>query len=87
MRDDLTYYLKLSALACVSLALALMRLLGVTGLAFQAVAHLWVGGLIAARIRGRDSTGTGCMYLAIALSVVEIVAALKFDNLFGTLKP
>jgi len=65
----------------ISTALGLARVAGLTHIAFQAAAHVWVGGLIACRMRGKDKIGSGCMYQALGLSVLETVCAV-----FGTFK-
>jgi len=63
----------------VSVAAAAMRVIGCRHQAFQAVAHLWVGGLIGAWLTGRRRR---YLRMAVALTIVEIaVAAGDFINL------
>lgn len=62
------------------------RFAGVKTVAFQAIAHCYVGGLYGAFIRdyriatinGRQTTpaGDGCLLLAIGLTICEIVAVV-----------
>jgi hypothetical protein len=70
-------------LILVSIVLAVMRIGGVKGESFQAVAHLWVGGLFASG--GTEhyytwGTGTGSsmvkIELAVVLSLVELACFL-----------
>jgi hypothetical protein len=59
----------------IAVILTGIRLYGITHIAFQAAAHLYVGGLIAAWYNNRKSKH---LYLAIALSVLEVAAFLYF---------
>jgi hypothetical protein len=61
----------LVAVLAVSYLLGALRLAGARHEAFQAVAHLWVGGLIGARIAAGEKE---CGRIAFALSVLELVA-------------
>lgn len=55
-----------------SVALGAARLAGVRHIAFQAVAHLWVGGLVGAQVaRGGDRF---LLWVTVALSVLELGA-------------
>ena len=58
----------------LSALLAFMRLDGVTHIAFQAAAHLYVGGMIIAAVKTRKP-----VYWAhvIVLSVIETLVALR----------
>lgn len=65
----------------VSVALAIIRIFGVTSIAFQAVAHLWVGGLfaVAVALRWHDVPNTNRLnywWMACALTVVETIMFL-----------
>ena len=68
----------------VSAALAILRVAGEKGEIFQAVAHVWVGGLCGAWLMGRlhgrplssdplDLDAELARDLAIALSIVEVI--------------
>lgn len=61
-----------------SVALALIRAGGEMGQAFQAVAHVFVGGLFAAYATTKRPIH---LVLAIALSVVEVACFLYFKFL------
>ena len=77
----------------IAAVLAAIRIAGHTSEAYQAIAHLFVGGLFAAAwveyrctwadggLWGQDRATRGAMhklYLALALSVVEVACALWF---------
>lgn len=69
----------------VSLVIAGLRIAGVTHESYQAAAHLFVGGLVAAYWTQRgtgfwdvDSKGFTNLLLAIALTVVEVACFLWF---------
>jgi len=71
-------------LIAVSVALAGLRIYGITNQTFQAAAHLWVGGLIVGywtqrKTWPRDSYM--CLCLSIALSVIEL-GCFIFDHFF-----
>lgn len=51
----------------------LLRVLGVDSNAYQAFAHLFVGGLLGAWYVGRDKL---ILYIAILLSFVEVACAI-----------
>ena len=77
----------------ISAALALARILGVKHEAYQAVAHLWVGGLIGAWLLTRKTKDVDSVYLwsVIVLSVVEVACFIvqhwsAIEGLFGGLK-
>jgi hypothetical protein len=61
-------------LILVSFCLGTLRVLGNTSLFFQGVAHIWVGGLFGAWFSGKKKL---CPYLAVGLTVLEIVCALR----------
>ncbi len=62
----------LLAALIVSIVLALLRIGGEKGELFQAIAHLWAGGLfVAGVIRNRPA-----LWIAIALSLVELACFL-----------
>lgn len=69
-RSDIRALLFLS-----SVGIAVLRVTGETGQAFQAAAHLFVGGLIGAAFSGRLKRFP--LGLAIALSLVEVFAFLR----------
>ncbi len=54
----------------MAVALGALRVLGMKHIAFQAVAHLYVGGLLGAWWVGRDRW---LLWIAVGLSVVEVV--------------
>ena len=58
----------------VSIILGVLRVVGEKGESFQAIAHLWVGGLFVAGIRHRP-----VLWIAIALSLVELFCFLVGD--------
>jgi uncharacterized membrane protein YfcA len=61
----------------IALALAALRLLGHKDAAFQAAAHLFVGGLVGAWLSARPAPRARWYFgLAIALSLVELAAFL-----------
>lgn len=60
-------------LSIVSVALAALRIGGFTSSAFQAVAHLWVGGLVGAWLAGDRPSR---LWLALMLSAVEVACFL-----------
>lgn len=62
----------------VSIALGLLRIFGATNQAFQATAHLFLGGVIIAATYDKTNRWT-LAGVAIALSVVEVICffALK----------
>jgi hypothetical protein len=62
-----------------SAALGGFRLFGATNQSFQAVAHLYVGGLIAWAVAKKDWRYGG---LAAALSVLELFAFLHSKGVF-----
>jgi FtsH-binding integral membrane protein len=81
--------LKYSWIYIVALLLAITRIAGHKSEAFQAVAHLFVGGLFAAGYveYGFTWTGIGCdkgraakrkLWLAVALSLIELACGLWF---------
>lgn len=57
-----------SLIIAVSVVIAGLRCFGVKDEIFQAIAHLWVGGLFAAGFLGKR----WCLYQGIGLSVVEV---------------
>lgn len=61
----------------ISLFLALARVAGLQGQAFQAVAHMWMGFLIGVAIYSRVNR-TWSIWLIITLSVVEVICFLAF---------
>ena len=64
-----------SALLCVvALALAFLRVAGHRSSFFQAVAHLFVGGLFGAWMH--DRTAKPYLYLALGLTAVEVACFL-----------
>ena len=70
-------------LIIVSILIALVRAIGVKHEAFQAIAHLWVGGLLGAYLLGRKEIGAAtrgraifCLWLAVLLSIVEVLCFL-----------
>lgn len=65
-------------ISIISVILAALRISGVTHPAFQATAHLFVGGLIVAGWHGwnRSTLTDGRTALAIALSFLETVVAV-----------
>lgn len=65
--------MKTLLLLLVSLALAVLRIAGLKHGAFQAFAHLWVGGLVGAWLVGRSPE---CLWLVVWLSVVELACFL-----------
>lgn len=74
-------------LLAVSVAIAAMRVSGHKSEAFQAVAHLFVGGLLGAWLVGRlcrnvvtHSDRLLWAGLALALSVVEVVCFVAFQS-------
>lgn len=57
-----------------AVAVGLLRVVGVKAIAFQAVAHLYVGGLIGAAVVAPNRRARwGCAALAFALSVLETI--------------
>jgi len=56
-----------------ALVIAVLRVLGMHNAAYQAVAHLFVGGLAGAWYVGRDKL---ILTIAILLSVVELACAI-----------
>lgn len=77
--------MKYTLLVVATIILAALRIAGVTHEAYQAVAHLFVGGLFAAGYVDYSYTwteggwsGMRLIYLGIALSVVEVACALWF---------
>lgn len=85
--------LMFNIVACV--ALGAMRLLGVTSVVFQAIAHVYVGGLFVYGWQPVPQTvmlTSNCnatlitknrhwfLWLAIALTVVEVFAAVAFKH-------
>ncbi len=65
----------------MSLILALLRVLGATHPAYQAAAHLWIGGLIVAAWRGTTLAAAMLWVIVGALCLVELGCVL-----FGTAK-
>jgi hypothetical protein len=63
----------------VSTILAAMRVLGVKHEAFQAVAHLWVGGLFGSYFVNKDSF---TLYTAVVISLIELGVFLVDANIF-----
>ncbi len=62
-------------LIAVSILLVLARFHGIKTEAFQAAAHLWVGGLIVAWFMGTDKQARKIYgWLVIGLSVAEVTA-------------
>lgn len=55
----------------ISAVLAMLRIFGITAQWFQAVAHLWVGGLAGAWLVGADHWLTAILFWG--LCVVEVV--------------
>ncbi len=71
--------MRLVILICVSAALAALRISGITHPAFQAVAHLWVGGLFASWFVGRKTPTPrpSRLWMALVLTfAVELPCAL-----------
>ncbi len=64
-------------LAVIAIILAAIRIGGVTHIAYQAAAHLFVGGLIAAGVVKGRRAGRYEIALAVALSVVEVLVFFK----------
>jgi hypothetical protein len=60
----------------VALALGAIRVAGHTSPAFQAAAHLFVGVLFGAWFMGRERWNAWLLYLALALSVLELACFL-----------
>lgn len=56
--------------------LALLRMAGVTHIAFQAIAHVFVGGLIGAWLADRKNVL--CARLALSLTAVEVACFVAF---------
>jgi hypothetical protein len=65
------------ALSIVATALAILRILGHRSLVFQAVAHLFVGGLVGAWLLSRARL---YLILAASLTVVEVACFLLFGR-------
>lgn len=65
------------ALTCVSILLAGLRISGIKHIAFQAVAHVFVGGLFAVWLTNRKPAYY--LHLTIFLSVVEVACAIFFS--------
>jgi uncharacterized membrane protein YfcA len=59
-----------------SFVLAATRIAGHKSEAFQAVAHVFVGGLFGAYIADRKQSD--CLRLAILLSLIEVACAITF---------
>jgi 1,4-dihydroxy-2-naphthoate octaprenyltransferase len=64
----------------IAVVLGGLRIVGVKHEAFQAVAHLYVGFLfgVGAATYVEGNTDRGCLWLAIGLSVLELVCFLVF---------
>lgn len=69
-------------LVLCAVVLAGLRIAGIKHPAFQAVAHLYVGFLFGAWAdsRAHGNSDRGCFWLAIALSVVELICFLTFRH-------
>jgi hypothetical protein len=61
---------RLASVILVSIVFAFLRIYGYTSEAFQAMAHLWVGGLIALYMVRRQR---GVLFVIVALSIVETI--------------
>ena len=59
----------------ISVALGIPRILGYKSQAYQAIAHLYVGGLFAAWWTGGNR---GLLWIAIGLSILELACFLWF---------
>lgn len=66
---------RLCLLLAAAVALSALRIGGNVSPAFQAVAHVYVGGLIGAWLAGQ---GRGYFWLAAALSALEVGCAIWF---------
>lgn len=66
---------KVTTIVIVSALLAAIRIAGCIHEAFQAIAHLWVGGLCGAFMLGRyfqPSIRRLCGWLVVILSIIEV---------------
>lgn len=57
----------------IAVAVGLLRITGLKHIAFQAVAHLFLGSLLTTSYwKWKDKIGQFCFYTAIALSILEV---------------
>lgn len=68
-------YAPLLALFGSAIVIAGLRVYGLHGQTFQAISHLYVGGLIGAFLVRGWPDGYLFLYLALALSFIEVLAA------------
>jgi hypothetical protein len=72
--------LKPTAVILISVLLAALRIAGIKHEAFQAIAHLWVGGLCGGFALGRYWRVGGYRlfaWLVVILSIIEVACFLK----------
>lgn len=67
-------------LVLITLVLSVLRILGVKSIAYQAAAHLFVGGLFGAWLINKDKMN---IFLFGFLTVVEIVCFIYFKHFNG----
>jgi hypothetical protein len=63
-------------MVALAVCLGVLRVAGVIDLAYQAVAHCYVGGLFGFAIAGTAPMRWWCLFLAIALTALETAAFL-----------
>lgn len=61
----------MSIILMIALTLSVVRIIGIKSIAFQAIAHLFVGGLIGAACTSETSRRWVYLAVAVTLSVVE----------------
>jgi hypothetical protein len=76
-KTSLNHTLTVIILCAISGVLGMLRVAGMTHIAYQAVAHLFVGILIGGAIWSLPPLRRWCLWLAVGLSVLEVCAALK----------
>lgn len=68
-------------LVLISIVFGALRVAGVKTSFFQALAHVWVGGLFGAWLERR--TNWFAFWLAIGLTVLEVACAIYFKRFAG----
>lgn len=58
----------------LAVVIGMLRVLGIKHIAFQAVAHLFLGSLLTTSYwKWKDKIGQFCFYTAIVLSILEVI--------------
>lgn len=71
--------MRITTIITVGLFFAILRIAGLRSEAFQALAHLYVGGLLGAYFQDRQGA-KDCLVVAIVLSVVELACFLLLSR-------